>query len=393
MSHSDKRDRTIATHGGNRPFENQGVVNPPVYRASTILFERIQDVVSRHKTRFETNYYGRYGTQTHRAFLEAFCALEGSQRGLAVSSGIAAVCTALLSFLMPGDHLLMVDTAYEPTRLLCDRFLRSMGISTTYYDPMIGSQIRELIQPNTKVVYLESPGSLTFDVQDVAAITAAARDKGCISILDNTWATPMFFKPPAHGVDIAVYAATKYICGHSDMMMGVITMRESHLHKVGTMGFSNLGHGISADDAYMALRGLRSLHARLAQHQETALTLAYWLEKRPEVERVFHPALPNCAGHANWKRDFTGSSGLFSFALRPASENGVSAMMEGFRLFKMGFSWGGYESLALLVDVAGLRTATPWPHSGRTIRLHAGLEDPADLIDDLESGFARLGGA
>jgi len=318
--------------------------------------------------------------------------LEGSERALVLPSGIAAVSTALLSFLKPGDHLLMTDSAYEPTRTICENFLERIGVATTFYDPLLGAGIDDLIRPNTKVVYMESPGSLTFEVQDVAAITKAAHAKGCVAILDNTWATPLYFKPPAHGVDVSIYAATKYICGHSDVMMGIITTSRELHPRVGVMGHSMLGHSVSADDCYLAVRGLRTLHARLVQHRETALVLAGWLAQRPEVEQIFHPAFEQHPGHALWKRDFTGSSGLFSIVLTPRPADRVAAMLEGMTLFKMGFSWGGYESLAVPANVRALRSATKFPYEGQLIRFHAGLEDPADLIADLEAAFARLGG-
>ncbi len=390
MSPPGRKDRTIATHAGNHPFDHQGVVNPPIYRASTILFERMEDIEKLYKQRFDFNYYGRYGTQTSRALQEAFCALEGSERAVVLSSGLGAVSTALMAFLGPGDHLLMVDTTYAPTRACCGELLQRIGIETTFYDPMVGAEIVRLIRPNTKVVFLESPGSDTFEVQDVAAIVAAARARNCVTMLDNTWATPLFFKPPAHGIDVSIYSATKYVCGHSDVMMGIVTSSRDLHRKIATMGHSMLGHSVSGDDCYLALRGLRTMHARLAQHQETGLVLARWLEKRPEVERVLHPALPTSPGHEFWKRDFTGASGLFSIVLKPAPVERLAAMLDGMALFKMGFSWGGYESLAVVANPRAARSATPWTHAGPVIRLHAGLEDPADLIADLEAGLARL---
>ena len=393
MAEQGKRDRTIATHAGNHPHENQGVVNPPVYRASTILFRSVQDLRERYKHKYETITYGRDGTPTHRALAEAFTALEGSDKAVVVASGLGAVTTALLSVLSPGDHLLMVDTAYEPTRSTCDGFLAKIGIETTYYDPMVGAGIANLIRPNTRAVYMESPGSLTFETQDVPAIVGAARARGCLTIIDNTWATPLFFKPPKFGIDIAIYAATKYIGGHSDMMMGIITCRADLHHQLAKMAHGTLGHAASADDCYQALRGLRTLHARLMQHQETALTLARWLAARPEVEQVLHPALPGTPGHEFWKRDLSGSSGLFGVVLKPCAPERVEAMVNGMRLFPIGYSWGGYESLMVPAGLTAIRSATPWPARGRTLRIHAGLEDPADLIADLEDGLARLRGS
>jgi len=392
MAEQGKKDRTIATHAGSHPDENQGVVNPPIYRASTVLFSSVQDLRERYKRKYESVTYGRDGTQTYRALVEAVTALEGCDKAVVVPSGLAAVTTALLAVLNPGDHLLMVDTAYEPTRDVCDRFLAKIGIQTTYYDPMVGAGIAALIRPNTKVIYLESPGSLTFETQDIPAIVAAAKARNCLTVIDNTWATPLFLKPPKFGVDIGVYAATKYIGGHSDMMMGIVTCRASLHHQIAKMAHGTLGHAVSADDCYQALRGLRTLHARLTQHQETALTLARWLAARPEVEQVLHPALPGTPGHEFWKRDFGASSGLFGVVLKPCPPDRIDAMLDGMRLFRMGYSWGGYESLMVPAGLTTSRSAKPWHAVGRTVRIHAGLEDPVDLIADLEDGLARLRG-
>ena len=392
MAEKGNKDRTIATHAGNHPHDNQGVVNPPIYRASTILFPSVQDLRERYKQKYTTITYGRDGTPTHRALTEAFTALEGSDRGVAVPSGLAAVTTALLSVAGPGDHLLMVDTAYEPTRDVCNGFLARIGIETTYYDPMAGSAIAELIRPNTKAIYLESPGSLTFETQDVPAIVAAAKARNCLTVMDNTWATPLFFKPPKFGIDISIYAATKYIGGHSDMMMGIVTCRAALHTQIAKMAHGTLGHAVSADECYQALRGLRTLHARLTQHQETALMLARWLATRPEVEQVLHPAFPGTPGHEFWKRDVGASSGLFGMVLKPCPPDRIEAMLNGMRLFGMGYSWGGYESLMVPAGLGASRSATPWHAVGRTVRIHAGLEDPADLLADLEDGLARLRG-
>jgi cystathionine beta-lyase len=392
MAEQGKKDRTIATHAGNHPHEHQGVVNPPIYRASTILFRSVQDLRERYRHKYETVTYGRDGTQTHRALAEAFTALEGSERALILPSGVAAVSAALMSSLKPGDGLLMVDNCYEPTRELCDGLLAKIGIEVTYYDPMIGNGIAGLIRPNTKVIYLESPGSLTFETQDIPAIVAAAKQAGCRTIMDNTWATPLLFKPPRHGIDIGVYSASKYIGGHSDLMMGILACPAALLRAVGKMAHGYMGHASSADDCYTALRGLRTLHARLVQHQETALTLARWLAARPEVEQVLHPALPGTPGHEFWKRDFAGSSGLFGVVLKPCGMEQVDAMLNGMRLFGMGYSWGGYESLLIRADLKTSRTAKPWHAVGRTLRISAGLEDPEDLIADLADGLARYRG-
>jgi cystathionine beta-lyase len=392
MSKPGAKDRTIATHAGSDPGAHQGVVNPPIYKASTIVFPTVQDLKDSYKRKYETITYGRDGTPTHRLLTEAFAALEGCDKAVAVPSGLAAVSAALLANLAPGDHLLMVDTAYEPTRILCDGFLAKIGVETTYYDPMVGSAIAALIRPNTKVIYLESPGSLTFETQDIPAIVAAAKARNCLTVMDNTWATPLFFKPPAFGIDIGIYAATKYICGHSDMMLGLVTCRAPLFKDIAKMAHSVMGHAVSGEDCYQAIRGLRTLHARLTQHQETALTLARWLAQQPEVEQVLHPAFETTPGHAFWKRDFKGSSGLFSVVLKPAAPERIEALLNGMRLFGMGFSWGGFESLIIPAALGSSRSAKPWHANGRTLRIHAGLEDPDDLITDLADGLARLRG-
>jgi cystathionine beta-lyase len=392
MSEQGQKDRTIATHAGNHPHDHQGVVNPPIYRASTILFPTVQDLRERYKHKFDAITYGRDGTQTYRALAEAFTALEGCDKAVVVPSGLAAVSNALLAVLNPGDHLLMVDSTYEPSRGVCDGFLTKIGVETTYYDPMIGAGIAALIRPNTKAIYLESPGSLTFETQDIPAIVAAAKARKLLTLIDNTWATPLFFKPPKFGIDIGIYAATKYIGGHSDMMMGIITCRADLHHQIAKMAHGTLGQAVSADDCYQALRGLRTLHARLMQHQETALTLARWLAERPEVEQVLHPAFPATPGHEFWKRDLSGSSGLFGVVLKPCAPDRVDAMLNGMHLFGMGYSWGGYESLMVPAGLTTSRSAKPWHAVGRTVRIHAGLEDPVDLIADLEDGLARLRG-
>jgi cystathionine beta-lyase len=392
MAEQGKKDRTIATHAGSHPHDNQGVVNPPVYRASTVLFRSVQDLRERYKNKYDAITYGRDGTQTYRALAEAFTALEGCDKAVIVPSGLAAVTTALLGTLNPGDHLLMVDTAYEPTRSTCDGFLAKIGIETTYYDPMVGAGIAALERPNTKVIYLESPGSLTFETQDVPAIVGAAKARGCLTMIDNTWATPLFFKPPRFGIDIGIYAATK-------VHLRPLRHHDGHRHLPGRAasparqdGARHAGPCRRAGRVLPALRGLRTLHARLTQHQATALTLARWLAERPEVEQVLHPALPGTPGHEFWKRDVGASSGLFGVVLKPCAPDRVDAMLNGMQLFGMGYSWGGYESLMVPAGLTTSRSAKPWPAVGRTMRIHAGLEDPDDLIADLEDGLARLRG-
>ena len=381
------KDDTLLVAAGRDPERHCGVVNPPVFRASTILYPDVATFEGPRQLRGV--YYGRGGTPTTFALEDAIAALEGAAGAVISSSGKTAIAQALMSFLKAGDHLLVTDSAYAPTRQLCDRVLARFGIETTYYDPLIGAGIARLIRPETRVIFMESPGSLTFEVQDVPAITAVARANGVLTMLDNTWATPLYFKGLAHGVDVVLHAATKYICGHSDVMMGVAATGEE-LHAQLRHGMQDLGAFCSPDDCYQGLKGLRTLSVRLARHQATALELARWLQTRPEVERVLHPALPDDPGHALWQRDFSGASGLFGVLLKPCPAAAWHALVNGLEHFGLGASWGGYESLIMPNHPERYRTATPWDTSLPSLRIHAGLEDPGDLIADLEAGFARL---
>ena len=378
---------TLLAHAGLDPFANHGVVNPPVYHASTIVFPTLAALEEADRTPYEGTRYGRRGTPTTFALEQAVAALEGGWRSIAVPSGLAAINISLLAFLRTGDRLLMVDTVYAPVRRFCDVMLKGLGIETTYYDPL--ADPAPLIRANTRVVYLESPGSLTLEVQDVPRAAAAAGAAGAVSILDNTWSAGLRFSPFRHGVDVSIQAATKYIVGHSDVMLGVITTNEAHFLRV-KRASALIGSAAGPDDCYLALRGLRTLGVRLARHAQTALTIARWLETRPEVVAVLHPALPSCPGHDVWRRDFSGSNGLVSVVLKDVPKPALAAMLDGMRLFKMGFSWGGYESLIIPFDPRATRTATRWPHSGPCLRLHCGLEDVDDLLADLADGFARL---
>jgi cystathionine beta-lyase len=386
------KDATLLRHAGNHPDDNHGIINPPVYHASTVLFPTLAAMDAGIKDKLAGVYYGRYGTPTTFALEEAVCALEGGGKAVTLPSGLAANNVALMAFLKAGDHLLMVDSTYEPVRTLCNRTLAQFGIETTFYDPAVGDAIADLMRPNTRVVYVESPGSLTFEIQDIPAIAAAAHGRGALVVMDNTWATPLYFKAFRHGVDVIVHAATKYIVGHADAMLGLIVCRDEHYRTIkGTA--HGLGYAAAPDDCYLALRGLRTLDVRLARHQENALAVARWLQGRPEVERVLHPALPEHPGHTLWQRDFTGSTGLFSVVLKLCPTEALAAMLDGLSLFGMGVSWGGYESLVLRVKPETVRTATRWQAAGPTLRLHIGLEDAHDLIADLERGFARLNAA
>lgn len=390
MSRS-RRPATILAHAGRDPMAHHGMVNPPVYHTSTVLWPSVA-AMEAAQAGFEPGRYryGRIGTPTSEAFEDVVTALEGGHSSIAVSSGLAAINVALTSFLEAGDHVLITDSAYGPTRRFCDAVLSRFGVEAGYYDPLIGAGIERLFRDTTRLVYLESPGSLTFEVQDVPAITAAARARGILTVLDNTWATPLFFDAFGHGVDVTLHAATKYMVGHSDAMMGVVGAREKSVWQRLKSHAVLTGHCAGPDDLYLAQRGLRTLAVRLRQHQESALEVARWLQARPEVSRVLYPALPQDPGHALWRRDFTGASGLFSIVLKPASKAQVAAMLDGMELFQMGASWGGYESLITPTHPETLRSATRWQAEGPGIRLQVGLEDPADLIADLDAGFDRL---
>jgi cystathionine beta-lyase len=383
--------KTRLVHVGRDPERNHGVVNPPIYRASTILYPTLAAFDRRHERRYTTFFYGIHGTPTTLALAEALAELSGGARTLIVSSGLAAVTQTLAAFLRHGDHLLVPDTVYGPTRTFCTGVLARFGVEVTFYDPLIGAGIAGLIRPTTRIVYVESPGSQTFEVQDVPALAAAARDKGALVILDNTWATPLHFRAFEHGVDVEIQALTKYVAGHSDLLLGAITTRTEELYRVVRDGASAFGDCAAPDLCYEALRGLRTLAVRLGHHEASALRVAEWLARRPEVARVLHPARPEHPGHAVWKRDFRGASSLFGVLLHTGSEAAVAAMVDGLRLFKIGASFGGFESL--IVPARPERTACPWREPGFLLRLHVGLEAVEDLIADLEAGLARLGAA
>lgn len=390
------KDETKAVSGGRDPERQAGAVNPPVHHASTILSSTLAELRAKGRVRSGDDVtYGRHGTQGTFALEEAIAALEGGGRTRLCGSGLSAVVAPLLSFLDAGDHLLMTDNVYGPSRAFCNGMLRRMGVETTFYDPLIGEGLADLLRPNTRAVYCESPGSWTFEMHDAPALARIARQAGCVSIFDNTWATPLYFKPLQHGFDVSVQAVTKYIGGHSDLMMGAVTTTEDAYPKL-QKGWRDLGLSAAPDDVYLAARGLRTLPVRLARHQSSGLRLAEWLEARPEVLKVLYPALPSDPGHALWKRDFHGASGLFAFILDPAfaSERKLAAMLDELEHFGMGYSWGGFESLLIPVDPPALRSATKWPRDGepegQVMRMHVGLEDPDDLIEDLEAGFERL---
>jgi cysteine-S-conjugate beta-lyase len=387
-----KPDTRLAT-AGRRAEWTQGIVSPPVFRASTILYDSVADLRERQKDTHHRLYYGRRGTPTQWSLAEALTELEpGAQGTLLYPSGVAAVATALLSVLKPGDELLMVDSAYEPTRSLCDGLLERMGIATRYYDPLVGAAVEALFTDRTRAVFMESPGSLTFEVQDVPAICAAARARGIATLLDNTWATPLYFRAVERGVDLSILSCTKYVVGHSDAMIGSVTAAPSAWTKLRQTSYQ-LGQTVSPDDAFLAARGLRTMGVRLARHHENGLLVARWLAEQPEVARVIHPALPGCPGHEIWARDFAGASGLFAFVLKGGDDAARCALIDGLELFGIGFSWGGFESLVIPADPDTLRSATRWTAEGPLVRLHIGLEDPDDLIADLRAGLDRFAAA
>lgn len=386
MSQRDTSPATKLVEGGRRKEWRRRLVNPPVERASTILFDSIAEL---HGSRpgIGEYRYGLQGTATQWALAEALTGLEPGAAGTALySSGLAAITAALLTLLSPGDELLVTDNVYGPTRKFCDTILKRFGVATRYFDPMVGAGISGLIGEHTRAILLESPGSQTMEVQDVPEICAVARARGVATLLDNTWATPLLFPAIASGVDITILAATKYVAGHADAMIGATSATEAYFARI-EQGSWDLGHSLAPDDAWLGSRGLRTMAVRLRQHQESALEIAHWLKEQPRVGRVLHPALADCPGHEMWERDFKGSSGLFSFELKGTGDAARASFVESLALFGIGYSWGGYESLAIPVDP--VRTISE-PPARNLVRLHIGLEDPADLIDDLAIAFSKL---
>ena len=383
---------TTIVHAGSDPQNQRGAVNPPVYHVSTVAHPSM-DAMREARMGSDRNFvYGRHGTPTSMAFEEAAAAIEGGERAKAVSSGLQAVVAATLAFVEGGDHILMLDSAYAPSRRMTEGILAKMGVETTFYDPLIGAGIAELMRPNTKVVFTESPASHTFEVQDIPAIVDAAHKGGAVVIIDNTWSAGHYFKPLAHGVDVSVQAATKYWVGHSDAMLGCIITSEEHFPKI-RASVAALGCSAAPDDCYLGLRGIRTLSVRLERHEQNGLKLAEWFAGQTAVDRVLHPAFNTCPGHEFWKRDFTGASGLFSVVLNPVGQKAVDAMVDGLELYSLGGSWGGYESLVLPSSLEGSRTATEWDFSKPCVRFHAGLEDIDDLIEDARAGLSRLNAA
>ena len=385
---NDDNDYAAATELvqlGRAPFDHHGFVNVPVYRGSTVLFPSVESLESKS----QPYTYGRRGTPTVHALEDALTKLAGGAATKLTASGYQAVTTALLAFVESGDHVLMVDSVYQPTRQFCDYLLKRLGVETEYYDPLIGAGIANLIRPNTRVVYVESPGSQTFEVQDIPAIAEVTRARNVWLLADNTWASPLYCRPLSLGADVVIEAGTKYLVGHADALLGFITANAraaKHIERAaGTLGVCP-----GSEETFLGLRGLRTLDVRLARHQQTGIRLAEWLKSRPEVARILHPALSGDPGHDIWRRDFTGATGLFSVTLKPVSQKELAAFLNGLQLFGMGYSWGGYESLVIPFDCASYRTATRWNPEGPALRFHAGLESADDLIADLDAGFARM---
>jgi cysteine-S-conjugate beta-lyase len=374
---------------GRDTSTQKGFVNPPVVHGSTVLYPTADDLHA-HRGEFQ---YGRHGTPTTKALQEALMALEGPQcAGVGIApSGLSAITTTLLAALKSDDHLLVCDNVYRPSRNFCNGLLARYGVETTYFDPLIGAGIAELFRPNTKAVLVEAPGSQSFEMPDIPAIASKAHERGAIVIDDNTWATPLFHRSLDQGVDISIQAATKYIGGHSDIMFGTISANARTWPTIAE-SIRLLGVCAGPDDVFLAIRGLRTLSVRLAQHYRSGLEMARWLAARPEVLRVLHPALESDPGHSIWKRDFTGASGLFSVVLKPVPQKSVDAMLDALKLFGMGYSWGGFESLVIPFDCASYRTTTRWSPGGPTLRFHIGLENVEDLKGDLARGFELLKG-
>lgn len=381
----DHKKETLVVTAGRDPHANFGVVNPPVYHASTILYPTYKSLSDRS----QPYTYGRRGTPTTAALQQAITALEGGHNTVLTPSGLSAVTTALLAHLKAGDHLLMVDSVYGPSRAFCDKMLTEIGVDVDYYDPRIGAGISSLMKANTAVVYTESPGSNSFEIQDIPAIVKAAHAGDAIVMADNTYGAGYYFRPIEHGVDVSIQALTKYLCGHSDVMMGSITTNAA-AWKATIDAHGTLGQTAAPDDAYLVLRGIRTLGVRLERHMQTGIALARWLEARPEVAQVIHPALESHPDNALWKRDFTGACGLFSFVLKPCSEAALAAFLDNLELYGMGYSWGGYESLIVPQDMTKYRTVTSGDFGGQLVRVHAGLENIDDLKADLTHGLSCM---
>jgi len=382
---SEYKERTRVVVAGRDPAGQHGFVNMPPFRGSTVIYPTMDDLMHR-RGRY---LYGTRGTPTTEALETAWSDISGAAGTVLVPSGLAACALALMSCLKAGDHLLVTDSVYRPTRNFCDTVLKRFGVETTYYDPLIGSGITALMKANTKVVFTEAPGSQTFEMQDIPALAAAAHAHGAALLMDNTWATPFFFPPHERGADIAIEAGTKYLGGHSDLLLGLVSANQEYWPRL-REAFDSMAICAGPEDVFLALRGLRTMRLRLGEQERAGLDMARWLEARQEVKKVLHPALSSFEGHAIWKRDFLGATGLFSVVLHPVSQQAVAAMLDGLKLFGMGYSWGGFESLIVPFDCKDYRTATRFDPGGPCLRLQIGLEDTDDLKADLDAGFERL---
>ncbi|MVA23855.1 cystathionine beta-lyase [Agrobacterium vitis] len=383
---ADFADDTLLCHAGRHSDSHHGTVNTPVYHASTILFPTLASLDAKGTAAVR---YGRRGTPTSFSLEEAVSALEVAEGTILAPSGAMAISTTLLAFATPGAHYLIPDNVYGPCRNCCEAIVKKLGVAVTYYDPLIGAGIAELITTETTLIWIEAPGSQTFEMSDIGALAAVAKARGLVTVLDNTWAGGYFFKPLSLGIDISLQAGTKYLSGHSDVMLGTISCAPSVYARMKEFS-ARLGMCVGPDDAYLVLRGMRTLSVRMRQHHASSLKLAEWLQSRPEVIKVMHPGLPGSDGYEVWSRYFSGASGLFGFIIKPVERPRLARMMDGLRLFGMGASWGGYESLLIPTNPASLRTATSWEPQGQTMRIHVGLECVDDLIADLDAGFARM---
>lgn len=384
-SEADRRKQTKVLHLGREPHDQHGFVNTPVYRGSTVLFPTLEKL----KSRQQPYTYGRRATPTTHALEAAITELEGGAATILTSSGLGAVSAALLAFVQAGDHILVTDSVYQPTRTFCDKMLARLGVETTYYDPLASERIAGLIRSNTRLIFVESPGSQTFEMQDIPAIAKIARSKNLWLLADNTWASPLLCNPIALGCDVTIQAATKYIVGHADAMLGAVTANTRAAKHIDNAKEA-LGTCPGSEETYLGLRGLRTLDVRLQRHMASGIAMANWLEDRPEVGRVIHPALASHPGHGIWKRDFSGASGLFAVVLKPTSDKALAAFLDHLKLFAMGYSWGGFESLVIPFDPSSYRTATTWREAGPALRFHIGLDAVEDLQADLAAGFERM---
>jgi cystathionine beta-lyase len=381
---------TLLTTAGRNPAKHEGTVNPPVYNASTIIYPNLTEFKKRGERRYHGISYGTHGTPTSLALARAVSDLEKGHASVVTSTGLSAITISLLALVEQGDHILVTDSVYGPTRSFCDTLLKNFGVETIYYDPRIGKNIVDLLETNTRLVFTESPGSLTFEMQDITAISEAAHRMGTLVIMDNTWATPLFFRPLEYGVDISIQAGTKYLGGHSDLVLGLVTTRDEKLFRRIKDTALGLGDVAAPDVCSLALRGMRTMGLRLNRQFETGLYLATWLEKQSQVKRVLYPALPSNPGNDLWRRLYKGASGLFGVVLQTESEKAVVHMIDGFQYFKIGASWGGYESLVFPVGSSLVRSAVPWNEKGYLVRFHVGLEDPDDLLSDFSQGLKRI---